>query len=653
MKRFILLALIASFLLGSCGNDVEVPELIKYGAINISSKKSTDDPLTKIIFDGDGALNWEKSDQQLVFLQYEDNYMLPKTYSTTESEIDGAYAVFKGSYTWQGESKHTFYSYYPAPTTNIPTSPKEVPFSISASQTQTGTSMAHLSKVMMIGDPSVVEKGKIGELESTVSLDCRILYSTLGIKFSGFQDGEVPVSLEIYSSTGNLSCKSGTVDITQYDGSRGYGVIENIEASDDNHYATLTFANAPTLTTSDEFAARLLILAGTHTGKIVITLTTNKGVREITKNGPTTFVRGVIHDTKINLSGLAPVDNSTQVYEHETVYTYQKATVSTPIPIVFMGDGYTADQFAVGGKWDSDLNESIEAFFSVEPYKTYRHYFTVYKVAAYSTDEGVTIQPDNVTKSTYFGAFYKTGVNMDCNSTKVFSTMTNLVGMTVAETCRYTAVLVVNQDRYGGTCWIWSTGKTIAICPTNKTGATVTSQKHFRSVTIHEAGGHAFGHLADEYISYKTTTLPATGTYSAANLKKWQTNSVNDYMKFYLNVASTNVATDVPWADFLTLDATYATRYKNVGIIEGAYYYGLGAYRSEKTSCMINNTHYFPAHSRWLIAKRIHDLAGESFTFAQFLVNDAKATQKSAADELKDIYIDKTAILPPPVFVQE
>ena len=53
-----------------------------------------------------------------------------------------------------------------------------------------------------------------------------------------------------------------------------------------------------------------------------------------------------------------------------------------PSVLVFTGDGYTEEDLEYGGSFDSDIDKAIDEFFSVEPYKTYKEYFTVYKRAA-------------------------------------------------------------------------------------------------------------------------------------------------------------------------------------------------------------------------------------------------------------------------------
>lgn len=58
-------------------------------------------------------------------------------------------------------------------------------------------------------------------------------------------------------------------------------------------------------------------------------------------------------------------------------------------------------------------------------------------------------------------------------------------------------VLVVNEDRYAGTRWMFSDGRALAICPNSRD----TRSNYYKSIVNHEAGGHGFGRLADEYVT--------------------------------------------------------------------------------------------------------------------------------------------------------
>ena len=57
-------------------------------------------------------------------------------------------------------------------------------------------------------------------------------------------------------------------------------------------------------------------------------------------------------------------------------------------------------------------------------------------------------------------------------------------------------VMVENTTDYGGICYMWDDGSAIAVCPMSRDAYPF----DFRGIVQHEAGGHGFAKLADEYI---------------------------------------------------------------------------------------------------------------------------------------------------------
>ncbi|MDD2280289.1 MAG: M64 family metallopeptidase, partial [Bacteroidales bacterium] len=216
-------------------------------------------------------------------------------------------------------------------------------------------------------------------------------------------------------------------------------------------------------------------------------------------------------------------------------------------------------------------------------------------------------------------------------------------------------VLVVNQDRYAGTNWSWSDGKAISICPVS------TSTKagiNFKNVINHEAGGHGFGRLADEYISSENSgkTIPED---SKTNFKAWVTYG------FYPNVDVTNDQLLLRWKHFLG-----KAGYDAVGAFEGALYYSLGAWKPESSSCMVYNEPYYNAPSRENIVKRILRTAAgtrvieyvntvytpipnDPYSFDAFVAKDIQKSPSGAAMLLTKSVNPLTFVpLAPPVMIR-
>ena len=117
---------------------------------------------------------------------------------------------------------------------------------------------------------------------------------------------------------------------------------------------------------------------------------------------------------------------------------------------------------------------------------------------------------------------------------------------------------------------------------------------------LHETGGHGFGQLLDEYVEpgNESKTLPNEEQGILDNI--WQLYGQG------ANVDWRNDATTVKWSKFLK-DNRYAN--EGLGLYEGSYLYGKGAYRPTENSMMRYNDSPFNAPSREQIYKRIMHLS--------------------------------------------
>lgn len=244
------------------------------------------------------------------------------------------------------------------------------------------------------------------------------------------------------------------------------------------------------------------------------------------------------------------------------------------------------------------MNAAIEGLFEVEPYKTYREYFIVYKLAAYSNETGVTNNKTGVSADTKFGSYWsggnstylgttakRTGIYEWCNKIPEFKDMPK----------KNTAVaVVINANVYAGTCTMWSNGESIALMTYNRNAGSV--QTEFVNTVKHELGGHGIGRLADEY----TTSSGFYPEDEKPELKQWQGWGT------YLNVSLESDMSNSPWAHFTDVEG-----YSHVEMFERAAGYKMGVWRPEQTSCMISNLPYFNSPSRFYIVKRILETAGE------------------------------------------
>ena len=320
------------------------------------------------------------------------------------------------------------------------------------------------------------------------------------------------------------------------------------------------------------------------------------------------------------------VEQYDYTYGDGDVITNQTATKGNGVDIVFMGDCFDAQDIATG-KYLNGINEAIEYFFAVEPYATYKDYFNIYTVLGLSADSGVGSV--NTIREGKFGSQYGLqsagAVGVDESICFEYACMAPTV--TADNICQTPIVLVENTSEYDGITYMWGDGSAIALVPMS-----VDEYPYdFRGVLQHEAGGHAFGKLADEYI-YHNAFIQTCGCNCCGHTDEF--NKMKSY-GFYRNLSLTGNMYDVPWSHLI-----FDEKYQNtVDIYEGGYMHTRGCFRSEPNSCMNNNIPYFSAISRQAIVERIMEYAGEEFSFEEWkakdkgLVADEPATRTLSAPE--------------------
>lgn len=158
---------------------------------------------------------------------------------------------------------------------------------------------------------------------------------------------------------------------------------------------------------------------------------------------------------------------------------------------------------------------------------------------------------------------------------------------------------------------MWGDGSAIAICPMSRDAYPY----DFRGIVQHEAGGHGFAKLGDEYI-YTNAFIQSCGCNSP-HLKKFY---AGKNLGWYRNLSDNGDMKTVEWAHFI-----YHNDYSNiVDMYEGGYFHTRGIYRSEATSCMNNNIPYFSAISRQEMVERIMEYAGLPFSIDEFYARDVR-----------------------------
>lgn len=281
--------------------------------------------------------------------------------------------------------------------------------------------------------------------------------------------------------------------------------------------------------------------------------------------------------------------------------------------IVILGDGYKKKDLAVGGKFERSARSAMDTFFAIEPYKTFMNRFNVYMASYESAEEGTDVRSAGITKDTYFNTYCQGGGNTASyvsDATPVINAVKAVVGNGDAQYYRTIAIVLVNTDEQAG-----STGYpfrdyksgfvngyasfAIAVLAANSTGT--------NGLVKHEAGGHAFGRLADEYFNSGSTASSS----NKADLSNWHAKG------WYWNVNPSNTGDY-----YMFTNSAYSS--SEVGFIEGGWGYGYGMYRSTQGGMMQGNTGVFNAPSRHAIYHRIitESEGSSAYSWSRFLEYD-------------------------------
>ena len=293
-------------------------------------------------------------------------------------------------------------------------------------------------------------------------------------------------------------------------------------------------------------------------------------------------------------------DYSSKDYSKDgEVMTLQKASVGRGINIVFLGDAFTDRDMGSGGLYEKVMRNAMEEFFAIEPYKTFRDRFNVYAVKVVSKNgrigEGYT---------TALGTVLGDETEVSGDLEKCYGYALKVPG--ISDRNNLLVNVMINSKHHSGTAVMSHTTQS-SVAFTSTMG---NAPEYFGPILRHEAGGHGFAFLADEYFKYQEA---APQSHIA------EYNSLYEQYGWYSNVDFTDDPKKVKWSAFLEDE-----RYKDeVGIFESGALYAKGAYRPSQNSMMKENMEYFNAPSRWAIYKRIMELSGETASFDKFLEYDA------------------------------
>ena len=300
------------------------------------------------------------------------------------------------------------------------------------------------------------------------------------------------------------------------------------------------------------------------------------------------------------------------VHDEDEYVALQKSAKGKGIDIFIVGDGYDAADIS-SGLYLEDLQREMEYFFAVEPYKTYRDYFDVHTAIALSYESGIgtlnTLR--NVKFETTYGDFVNARINGNAEAVVEYAVST-VDEISADNIHQLTAIVIPNSDGYDGVTNMWTNGTAVAFCPKS----TADYPMDARGLIQHEAGGHAFGKLGDEYIYHRAfiQTCLCSCCEHVDGLQNAQQNG------WFRNLSLSGKYKEIGWSHLI-----FDPRYSDiVDVYEGGYFHSRGVFRSEYNSCMNNNVPYFSTISRQAIVERIKLYAGEAFSFEDFVENDSR-----------------------------
>jgi hypothetical protein len=267
-------------------------------------------------------------------------------------------------------------------------------------------------------------------------------------------------------------------------------------------------------------------------------------------------------------------------YTHDgVVEKRQEAATGQGIDVVFVGEGFT-DKDIAEGVYNSRMMNAIDQFFAYEPYTSLRDRFNIYTV------EAVSPNAEFIGNTTH-------AIDEDISKALEYaSKVPDLIPN------RPMHVVVVYNNPSGGRSYCMMMEDDSFVC---------FAMDGVSTVLNHEAGGHGFGKLFDEYVENGNETLALPEEDKTEMENKWTT------LGWGANVDWRSNPAEVKWAKFIN-DEHYAD--ERIGVYEGSYLYGSGAYRPTENSMMRNNDTPFNAPSREEIYKRVmKESEGDSWTY--------------------------------------
>lgn len=324
------------------------------------------------------------------------------------------------------------------------------------------------------------------------------------------------------------------------------------------------------------------------------------------------------------------------------IVVLQEASKGNGTDIIIMGDGFSKTHFGNGGNYDKVMRQAYEDFFSIEPYSSLKEYFNVYYINAVSEDDhdaeplmnGAIQGTANTVFSTTFTE-NSTSITGDNNVALSYAMQAiRQKGGKGGTECSdedeinrransSLMIVMVNVACHAGTCSMsYSSGTDYCAESSVAYSALSFNAEGCRLTLIHEAGGHGFGKLADEYGGYKINGFSTADWNNLINLHSYGLQrNVNEHWTAEEKADGWGVdfrdtytdESNVYWSELLSQSYGY-TASEGLGIYRGARTYDNLYCRPTDNSIMrdqfTENGNFFNAISRWAIWYRLMRLTG-------------------------------------------
>ncbi|MDR2652620.1 MAG: IgA Peptidase M64 [Prevotellaceae bacterium] len=261
---------------------------------------------------------------------------------------------------------------------------------------------------------------------------------------------------------------------------------------------------------------------------------------------------------KIDVDPSSIFINRDKLKENKVNKIQYGGSISDKIDLVFIGEGYTADEQE---KFMNDANRFTELLFKTPPFDMYRNDFNVWAVELVSEESGMDISGKGIFKQTALNSgFYTFGIERYL-TTQDMKPIRDAVWNVPCDA----VFILVNTDIYGGGGMY------------NLYAMGTSDNARTASVFVHEFG-HSFAGLADEYF---TSEVAYDDQFYNLKLEPWEPNitTLTDF--------------DSKWKDLLSADTPIPTtdNHENadkLGVFEGGGYLSKGIYRP-KVHCMMRD----------------------------------------------------------------